>query len=79
MGDRLVGRPPWPGTKRTISNRLICKDRDATLAFARHARIDAVLTAADIGVPTAAYVVASGSVCPAIRRELRAATPPTSS
>ncbi len=32
------------------------KDREATLALARHARIDAVLTAADIGVPTAAYV-----------------------
>ncbi len=32
------------------------KDCDATLALARRARIDAVLTAADIGVPTAAYV-----------------------
>jgi biotin carboxylase len=32
------------------------KDRDGTLALARRARIDAVLTAADIGVPTAAYV-----------------------
>ena len=32
------------------------KDRDATLALARDARIDAVLTTADIGVPTAAYV-----------------------
>jgi len=32
------------------------KDQDATLALAARARIDAVLTAADIGVPTAAYV-----------------------
>ena len=32
------------------------KDRDATLTLARRARIDAVLTAADIGVPTAAYL-----------------------
>jgi biotin carboxylase len=32
------------------------KDRDGTLALARRARIDAVLTAADIGVPTAAFV-----------------------
>ena len=32
------------------------KDRDATLALARRAGIDAVLTAADIGVPTAAYI-----------------------
>ena len=32
------------------------KDRDATLALAERARIDGVLTAADIGVPTAAYV-----------------------
>jgi biotin carboxylase len=32
------------------------KDREATLALARRARVDAVLTAADIGVPTAAYV-----------------------
>lgn len=32
------------------------KDHDATLALAERARIDAVLTAADIGVPTAAYV-----------------------
>ena len=32
------------------------KDCDATLALARRARIDGVLTAADIGVPTAAYV-----------------------
>jgi biotin carboxylase len=32
------------------------KDRDATLALARRAGIDAVLTAADIGVPTAAFV-----------------------
>src|SRR5262245_63196947 len=30
------------------------KDHDATLALAERARIDAVLTAADIGVPTAA-------------------------
>ncbi len=32
------------------------KDRDATLALAREARFDGVLTAADIGVPTAAYL-----------------------
>jgi biotin carboxylase len=32
------------------------KDRDGTLALAQRARIEAVLTAADIGVPTAAYV-----------------------
>jgi biotin carboxylase len=32
------------------------KDRDATLALAERARIDGVLTAADIGVPTAAYL-----------------------
>jgi biotin carboxylase len=32
------------------------KDREATLVLARRAGIDAVLTAADIGVPTAAYV-----------------------
>jgi biotin carboxylase len=32
------------------------KDRDATLALARRARVDGVLTAADIGVPTAAFV-----------------------
>jgi biotin carboxylase len=32
------------------------KDRDGTLALAGRARIDGVLTAADIGVPTAAYV-----------------------
>ena len=32
------------------------KDRDATLALARRAGVDAVLTAADIGVPTAAFV-----------------------
>jgi biotin carboxylase len=31
-------------------------DRDGTLALAQGARVDAVLTAADIGVPTAAYV-----------------------
>jgi biotin carboxylase len=31
-------------------------DVEATLAFARHARIDGVLTAADVGVPTAARV-----------------------
>ena len=33
------------------------KDRDATLGLARRARVDAVLTSADIGVPTAAFVV----------------------
>jgi biotin carboxylase len=32
------------------------KDRDATLALARDARIDGVLTAADVGVPTAAHI-----------------------
>jgi biotin carboxylase len=32
------------------------KDRDATLALAGRARVDGVLTAADIGVPTAAFV-----------------------
>src|SRR5262249_11377406 len=32
------------------------KDKAATLALARRARVDAVMTAADIGVPTAAYV-----------------------
>lgn len=32
------------------------RDRDASLAFAREARVEAVLTAADVGVPTAAYV-----------------------
>jgi len=32
------------------------KDRATTLALASEARIDAVLTAADVGVPTAAYV-----------------------
>ena len=32
------------------------KDREATLALARDARIEGVLTAADVGVPTAAYV-----------------------
>jgi biotin carboxylase len=32
------------------------KDREATLCLARDAEIDAVLTAADIGVPTAAYI-----------------------
>jgi biotin carboxylase len=32
------------------------KDREATLALARRARVDGVMTAADIGVPTAAYV-----------------------
>jgi biotin carboxylase len=32
------------------------RDREATLAFARDARVEAVLTAADVGVPTAAYV-----------------------
>jgi biotin carboxylase len=32
------------------------KDREGTLALARRARINAVFTAADIGVPTAAYV-----------------------
>jgi biotin carboxylase len=32
------------------------KDREGTLALARRARIEAVLTAADIGVPTAAFV-----------------------
>jgi biotin carboxylase len=32
------------------------KDRDATLALARRARIDGILTAADIGVPTAAFI-----------------------
>ena len=33
------------------------KDREGTLALAASARIDGVLTAADIGVPTAAYLV----------------------
>jgi biotin carboxylase len=32
------------------------KDREGTLALARRARVDGVLTAADIGVPTAAFV-----------------------
>jgi len=32
------------------------KDQEATLALAARARVDGVLTAADIGVPTAAYV-----------------------
>jgi len=32
------------------------KDREGTLALASRARVDGVLTAADIGVPTAAYV-----------------------
>jgi len=32
------------------------KDRDATLALARASRIEAVLTGADVGVPTAAYI-----------------------
>src|SRR5712691_3851067 len=32
------------------------KDCDATLALARQAHVDGVLTAADIGVPTAAFV-----------------------
>jgi len=32
------------------------KDQEATLGVARRARVDGVLTAADIGVPTAAYV-----------------------
>jgi biotin carboxylase len=35
------------------------KDAEATLALARSSRIDAVLTAADIGVPTAAFVADS--------------------
>ncbi len=34
------------------------KDYEATLALARRARVDGVLTAADIGVPTAAHVAA---------------------
>jgi biotin carboxylase len=45
------------------------KDRDATLALARQARIDAVLTAADIGVPTAAYVCEQTGL-PGYSREL---------
>ena len=32
------------------------RDREGTLEFARAARVDAVLTSADVGVPTAAYV-----------------------
>jgi biotin carboxylase len=32
------------------------KDRDGSLALARRARIDAVMTGADIGVPTAAFI-----------------------
>jgi biotin carboxylase len=35
------------------------KDRESTLGLARRARVDGVLTAADIGVPTAAYVAAA--------------------
>jgi biotin carboxylase len=43
--------------------RIDLKDREATLALARRARIDAVLTAADIGVPTAAYVAERLGLC----------------
>ena len=34
------------------------RDREATLRLAKAVRIDGVLTAADIGVPTAAFVAA---------------------
>ena len=37
-------------------------DADATVAFARRSRIDGVLTAADVGVPTAAHVSAALSL-----------------